>query len=217
MLFRNPIHTEALGFREGDEVPGTRCFWHWAAASTMGTINYSRSIQMSLHDTIHTTLRSTGFVTNGQASDLAELVEDLIFNREAHLNKHVEALKAQLEGLHALISTAQEDTDKMDAEAYTARAVATFAAISSQGLLLPVEMESLPAAGPKTARVVIDCRGPITISDAYSDHPLDIVVIVRPLSEEGVAKNLNYMERYCHGVGKADEIADAFEEAEAAS
>lgn len=171
---------------------------------------------MSLHDTIHTTLRSTGFVTNGQASDLAELVEDLIFNREAHLNMHIDALKAQLEGMQALIATAQEGTDKMDAEDYKARAVATFEAISAPGLLLPVEVESLPGAGPKTARMVIDCSGPVTISDAYSDHPLDIVVIVRPLSEESDAKSRNYVKRYCHGVGKVDEIADAFEEAEAA-
>lgn len=32
---------------------------------------------MNLHDTIHTTLRSTAYVTNGQASDLAESVKDL--------------------------------------------------------------------------------------------------------------------------------------------
>lgn len=181
----------------------------------MGSIAHTRSTQMSLHDAIHTTLRSTGYVTNGQASDLAEAVEDLIYKREAHIIKHVEALKAQLEGLNALISTAQEGTDKMDAEVYTARAIATFEAISAPGLLLPVEFESQPVAGPKTARVVIDCSGPVSISDAYSDHPMDIVVIVRPLTEEGDNKDLNYLERYCHGMGKADEIADAFEEAEA--
>ncbi|WP_439126262.1 MAG: hypothetical protein ACNJA3_28245 (plasmid) [Pseudomonas rhizophila] len=172
---------------------------------------------MPLHDTIHNTLRSTGYVTNGQASDLAESVEDLIYMRESHLNKHIAALKAQLDSLHALISTAQEGTDKMNAEAYNARAIAIFKAISSPGLLLPVEMESLPTMEPKPARVVIDCTGPITISDAYSDHPLDIVVIVRPLSQEGDANKRDYLERYCHGVGKEDAIADAFEGAEAAS
>lgn len=172
---------------------------------------------MSLHHTIHTTLRSTGYVTNGQATDLAESVEDLIFTRESHLNKHIEALKAQLVGLHALISTAQEGTDKMDAEAYNARTVATFDAISAPGLLLPVDVGSLPAAGPKAARAVIHCTGPITISDAYSDHPLDILVMVRTLNEEGDAMERDYIERYCHGLDREDEIADAFEEVEAVS
>lgn len=213
---RLPIHTETLGFLEDDEFPVTRCFWHWDTGLTMEIINLSRSIQMSLHDTIHTTLRSTGYVTNGQASDLAESVENLIYLREAQLNRQIEALKAQLDSLLALISTAQEGTDKMNAEAYNARAVAIFKAISAPGLLLPVDVESLAAAGPKTGRVVIDCTGPITISDAYSDHPLDIVVIVRPLSQESDAKKHDYLERYCHGVGKEDAIADAFEEAEAA-
>lgn len=177
----------------------------------------SRSKQMSLHDAIHTTLRSTGFVTNGQASDLAELVEDLIYKREGHLTTHIEALNAQLEGLRALIATAREGTARMDTETYNSRAAATFEAIAAPGLLLPVVMESLPVAGPKTARVVVHCSGPVTISDAYSDHPLDIVMIVRPLSGEDESKNLKHLERYCHGVGKADEIADAFEAAEAAS
>lgn len=41
-------------------------------------------------------------------------------------------------------------------------------------------------------------------------------MIVRPLSQESDAKKHDYLERYCHGVGKEDAIADAFEEAEAA-
>lgn len=171
---------------------------------------------MSLFEQIHTVLRSTGFVTNSQASDLAESVEGLIHNRERLLNARIDALEDRLKGLQAVVTTAKDGTDAMDAEAYGARALSTFEAICAPGLFEPDETEAVDPAHPPTTRLVIERSGN-EIRATYSDLPVDIVIVNRAPGAGDDAEPESYTQGYAQGgAGRISDIERHFEDAEAA-
>lgn len=136
---------------------------------------------MSLYNQLFSTLRSTGFVTSGQADELADSVGGLIHSREKALYAHIAALQSRLDGFKTMIITANEGTNAMDAAEYSSRAVATFDALSAPGLLDPIELPNLePAIKPVEVpiRVVIDCVDGVNFT-GYSEKPVDILLVRR--------------------------------------
>ncbi|MCK1788940.1 hypothetical protein [Pseudomonas violetae] len=136
---------------------------------------------MSLYNDLEKTLRSTGYVTGGQASELAHSVEVFINVREAALLEALTALQARLNTLEGLLATANEGTDAMDAEEYKARGGETMAALSDAGLFQPMDVQAIVSrsTGPQArVRLVIDNTGG-TIHTAIANHPLDIVILRR--------------------------------------
>ncbi|MCU9527562.1 hypothetical protein [Pseudomonas mosselii] len=171
---------------------------------------------MSLFDEIQTSLRSTGFVTNGQASDLAEKVVGDIHIRERSLHAQIKALQDSLNGLQALVNTAKEGTEAMDSDEYCARALATFEAICAPGLFQPEETESVEPASPPTARLVVERYGD-EVRAAYSDFPVDIVFVNRGQHSDPDAEPESLAECFAlGGEGRISDIERYFEDAEVA-
>ncbi|HDS0956852.1 TPA: hypothetical protein QDZ28_000497 [Pseudomonas putida] len=171
---------------------------------------------MSLFDEIQTSLRSTGFVTNGQASDLAEKVVGCIHVRERNIHAQLKALQDRLNGLQALVNTANEGTEAMDSEEYRARALATFEAICAPGLFEPEVTESVDPAGPPTARLVVERYGN-EVRAAYSDFPVDIVFVNRGQHSDPEAEPESLAECFAlGGEGRVSDIERYFDDAEVA-
>lgn len=136
---------------------------------------------MSLYDELEKTLRSTGYVTGGQASELAHAVEVLINVREAALVEALTTLQDRLDRVQGLLATANEGTDAMDADEYKVRGVETMEALSEAGLFHPVDVQSIVSSStsPRArVRMVIDNTGG-TIHNTYANHPLDMVILRR--------------------------------------
>lgn len=171
---------------------------------------------MKLFDEIHTSLRSTGFVTNGQASDLAEKVVGSIHLRERQLHAQVKALQDRLNGLQALVNTAKEGTEGMDSDEYRARALATFEAICAPGLFEPEVTESVEPAGPPTTRLVVELYGN-EVRAAYSDFPVDVVFVNRGQHSDPGAEPESFAECFAlGGEARINDIERYFEDAEVA-
>ncbi|MGE8063908.1 hypothetical protein [Pseudomonas sp. NPDC089569] len=170
-----------------------------------------RQASMSLYDDLEKTLRSTGYVTGGQANELARAVEVLINVREKALHDGVAALQARLETVQALLNTAQEGTDAMNSDEYRTRAVETMDALSDAGLFEPIDVNAIVSQSKTPlgrVRLVIDNTGG-TVHSTLSNYPVDIVIVRRDQEEVDDSDN-GYMDLNSVPVALFEATADGY-------